>query len=198
MVLGITGKYCAGKSTVAALFAERGFLHIEVDHLGHEALEHRRDEVAARFGSGVVGPDGSIDRRALGRIVFSDSTALRDLESIVHPEMVRIVGERISADPDGRLIVNAALLFRMKLDALCDSIVWVDAPLPVRVFRAMRRDGLGLLAIATRMRSQADVALVASQHSSPGVDIMRVTNACGRRRLTRNVERIVRAIDSVR
>ncbi len=198
MVVGITGKYCAGKSTVASAIEQHGFLQIEVDHLGHEALELSRETVAARFGPEVTGPDGRIDRQALGTVVFRDSVALRDLEAIVHPQMVEMVEAIIAQNKEQDIIVNAALLYRMKLERLCDLIVWVDAPLIVRLYRAMKRDRIGLLAVFGRMKNQSDVVRGAAQHSTQDVDIMRVMNACGRRRLAQNVNRLLRRIHPAR
>jgi dephospho-CoA kinase len=198
MVVGITGKYCAGKSTVASAIEQHGFLQIEVDHLGHEALELSREAVAARFGPEVTGPDGRIDRQALGTVVFRDSVALRDLEAIVHPQMVEMVEAIIAQNKEQDIIVNAALLYRMKLERLCDLIVWVDAPLIVRLYRAMKRDRIGLLAVFGRMKNQSDVVRGAAQHSTQDVDIMRVMNACGRRRLAQNVNRLLRRIHPAR
>ncbi len=91
IVVGITGKYCAGKNTAADILKEAGYEGIDVDALGHDALRREDERIIERFGSQVAGGGGEIDRRRLGRIVFSDSAALKDLESIVHPGMVAAV-----------------------------------------------------------------------------------------------------------
>ena len=98
MVLGLTGQYCAGKDAVARILERNGFRVIDVDRVGHEVLEERREEVAAAFGPGVRRADGSIDRRALGRIVFADPAALARHEAIVHPAMVERVRALAAAE----------------------------------------------------------------------------------------------------
>jgi len=198
MVLGITGKYCAGKSTVAAIVETHGFFQIEVDHLGHIALERQKRQIISRFGPAVLEgggeePSGAIDRRALGEIVFNDEAARRDLEAIVHPQMVLMVEELIDAHPDEDIIINAAILYRMKLDRLCDLLLWVDAPALIRLYRAIRRDHLSLRQVVSRFRSQADMNGRPAQFSSRNVDTRTVMNACGLSRLTHDVERILAA-----
>ena len=105
MVVGLTGKYCAGKNEAARVFAERGFRVVDVDRLGHQALEASRDEIAARFGPGVMDPHGGVDRKKLGKLVFGDRKKLRDLEDIVHPLMVSSYGFRVTGYGPGGLQV---------------------------------------------------------------------------------------------
>lgn len=174
MVVGISGKYCAGKSTVAALLArEWDFLEIDVDRLGHDALREQKDEVAERFGGRVL-TDGEIDRSKLGRIVFGDAGALSALEAIVHPRMVSMAERRIATHSERDVAVNAAILFKMGLDRLCDSVIWVEAPLVMRFRRARERDGLPALQILKRFYAQRGMK---PQPSSSGVDIHTVRNS---------------------
>lgn len=184
MVVGVSGKYCAGKSTVADLLeAEWGFLQIDVDALGHQALERRRDEVLSRFGSGIV-VDGRIDRRRLGGIVFGNPQALADLESIVHPEMIAMVEETIRREAERDVVVNAAILFKMGLDRLCDTVIWVEAPVLRRIFRARRRDRLPFLQILKRLNAQRGMK---PQSSRGDVDIHTVRNSGNLEALKRRI-----------
>ena len=97
MLLGLTGGYCVGKNAVAAILEKRGWTCIDVDALGHEAVELARDAIVARFGTGVIGSDGRVDRKAVARIVFADPAALADQEAIVHPVAIRLLDARIAA-----------------------------------------------------------------------------------------------------
>jgi dephospho-CoA kinase len=152
MTVGLTGGYCSGKNAVAAVLEKMGWTCIDVDVLGHEAVELARDAIVARFGAGVLGADGSVDRKAIARIVFADPAALADQEAIIHPTAIRLLDERIAsaeakAAADGReprVCVNAALLYRTPQARRCDAIIEVRAPLIARIRRARARDGIGL------------------------------------------------------
>ncbi len=153
MVVGLTGGYCAGKDSVARWFSARGYAVIDVDAVGHDVLREKAGEVIAAFGPGIRGADGSVDRRALGRIVFSDPRALARHEAIMHPAMAEKVRAWIRSTPGDKLI-NAAVLFKLGLDAVCAHVICVTAPLPLRVVRAMRRDRVSAVQALRRIRSQ--------------------------------------------
>jgi len=193
MVLGLTGPYCAGKDAAARVLERRGFRVLDVDAIGHEVLEDLRGEVAEAFGPGVLRADGTIDRRALGRIVFADPAALARHEAIVHPAMAARVrslaaGER-AAGRDAA--VNAALLRHMGLDGLCDAVLEVRACAPVRLLRGLRRDRLGLAQVLRRMRVQRRQSRRLNR-TAPGVDTYIVRNdRATTRRLELSVDRIV-------
>lgn len=189
MVIGVTGGYCAGKSLAVSRLRELGFVEIDVDRVGHSALEQKKKEVVARFGDGVLGPDGRVDRRTLGRLVFGDPAALADLEAIVHPAMVAEVERRVRATA-APTVINAAILFRMGLERFCDLVVCVRAPLPLRLLRAMRRDGLGVIAAAKRLLSQGPVC---PKTAPRDVDTLTVSNSGSRQRLFARLEESLRA-----
>ena len=173
-VIGVTGPICGGKSTVSALLEEEGCYSIDVDLLGHKALEEKRAELLARFGTSILGADGAIDRRSLGKIVFADGEALRSLEAIVHPWMRSQVGEIIFARADEHICINAAVLFTMELHPFCDGILWVDAPVLTRLARLRRRNGLGILEGLRRIWSQRSLR---AQHSMFRSDIYHIWNS---------------------
>jgi dephospho-CoA kinase len=188
MIVGISGKYCAGKSTVSELLEDEwGYHQIDVDRLGHRALERRRDDVLAEFGNELL-TDGTIDRRRLGSIVFSSSEALSRLEAIVHPEMIAMVREEIAAVDPKRIAVNAAILFKMGLDSLCDLVLWVEAPILQRFRRARRRDSLPILQIVKRLYTQRGMK---PQSSRRDVDIHTVRNSGNRKELRRRIAAVL-------
>ena len=109
MILGIAGKACSGKNAVASLFEEKGYLTVDVDSLGHKALELNKDRVITLFGKIVENSDGSINRKELGSIVFRDKSKLKELELIVHPAIFDMVGDIISKTEGRDIVINAAI-----------------------------------------------------------------------------------------
>jgi dephospho-CoA kinase len=128
--IGLTGPIGCGKSTVAGWLGELGARVIDADHVARDVTPAGSAElvaVAREFGDSVLLPDGSLDRAALGRIVFADEAALGRLEAIIHPAVRPRILEAIgAAERDGApaVIVEAIKLVEGGLAALCDE-VWL-------------------------------------------------------------------------
>jgi dephospho-CoA kinase len=154
-VLGLTGKYCAGKNLAASFLEAEGFRVLDADRMGHAVLEEARGLIEERFGPGLLRADGSLDRKELGRRVFSKPPELAALEAIVHPRVIAKIKEEIDSGGEKRICINAALLYRTALAARCDLILEIRAPFFLRMRRALSRDGTepgGFLARAMRQR----------------------------------------------
>jgi len=169
-LLGLTGGYCAGKNEVASILEEAGWQIIDVDKLGHEALPTVANQIFEAFGSMLQRPDGSVDRKKLGEIVFQDKTKLHQLESIVHPAMLGLLDEKIDqAKRRGisRLCINAALLYRFLDRYEVAAIIEVRAPLYIRVSRAITRDHLSFDAAIQRVMQQRYLWALRPQSNPP-------------------------------
>jgi dephospho-CoA kinase len=128
-VVGLVGKVGCGKSTVSGILAkEYKFTALDVDKFGHSALEWEKDNIVGNFGTGILDSSGKIDRQVLGNLVFRNAEKLSILNSIVHPRMKKEITDIITKHPKKRYIIDAALLFEMGLDELCDYVVSVEAP----------------------------------------------------------------------
>jgi dephospho-CoA kinase len=176
--------YCAGKNYVAGLLEARGLPVLDVDKLGHRAIEEAKEAVTARFGKAVLAPDGAVDRRALGELVFGKPGELAALEGIVHPAANRLTEEWIAARQENACVINAALLHRCSVFPRLDCIILVKAPLVTRLLRARKRDHLGWRALFRRFASQKEFN---TQYLSKQADIYIVHNngnsvCCGCRR----------------
>src|SRR5260370_3757435 len=125
-IIGITGNIACGKTAVGHILLELGAeRYIDADALVHELYQRGKPiavKVAETFGPAVVAPDGSIDRKALGAIVFQDAEAMQRLESIVHPAVgLAIANELATVSPRGIAIIDAVKLLEGASSALCHS-----------------------------------------------------------------------------
>lgn len=160
LVIGLTGGIGAGKSRLAAELAVGGAVAIDADRVGHELLERAevRERVVAEFGPGVLGPDGAIDRAALGAVVFGDAGRLDRLEAILHPRMAAEFLERIESAGAGprrvTVVLDAAILHEAGWAELCDHVVFVDAPAAIRHGRLAETRGWSAAEIARREVAQ--------------------------------------------
>jgi dephospho-CoA kinase len=144
--IGVTGPIGCGKSTVARWLGERaGVRVVDADHEARLVLAPGTAEVEAvyaRFGAGLRRPNGELDRGALGRIVFADTQALRDLEAIVHPAVrPRILGavERARDDGARAVVIEAIKLVEGGLADLCDEVWLVTCEPDVQLKRLVGR-----------------------------------------------------------
>jgi dephospho-CoA kinase len=172
LLIGLTGPIGCGKSAVAAWLAQLdGVDAIDADDVARAVLDPGTAEVEAvyrRFGRDLRRVDGTLDRAALGRIVFSDPAALADLEAIVHPAVrPRILAEVDAATRNGRraVVIEAIKLVEGGLAALCDE-VWLVTCTPATQRTRLTDRGLAVEDAAARIEAQGDlVSRIAGQAS---------------------------------
>ena len=164
--VGLTGGLASGKSTVAGFFRELGAFHLDADRLAHELIAPgglAEREVISRFGGGILGTDGAIDRKALAAIVFSDPQARADLNALVHPKVRKEIAQRIAdhesgASPAAVALVDAALLVESGIHRDLDALIVVACPEPIQIARAVARGGLSEVEARARIAAQAPLA----------------------------------------
>lgn len=142
LIVGLTGGMGCGKSTAAALFADHGFTRLDADQVVRDVLLRRDDVIAAvreRCGEGVIGVDGQIDRARLGNVVFADDEALRWLEGLLHPALLRHWEAVYAAARDTRFIVEVPLLFEKGLENRFDFTVCVTTSSALQLRRLEQR-----------------------------------------------------------
>lgn len=166
-VIGITGGISAGVSLIAAIFRELGAVVLEADRVAREVVAPGTDayrRILEVFGRDLVLPDGSLDRRKLGQIVFKDAVARRRLNAITHPEIRRRVQAQIEQlaveHPDAVVLVDIPLLLDTAgRDAFdLDGVIVVLATPEQQISRLIARDGLTLEEAEQRLAAQRPLA----------------------------------------
>lgn len=161
ILIGLTGGVATGKSTVARMFQRCGAVVIDADELARTAVQPGKPAwraIVRRFGTSVLHNDKTINRQALGRIVFQNRTKLRHLERIIHPrvarEQRRLTKQAAKSDPNVVVIYDVPLLFEAGIDKRVDKIIVVSADQKNQIARLKRRDGLSRAEALRRIRSQ--------------------------------------------
>ncbi|UFS60326.1 dephospho-CoA kinase [Subtercola endophyticus] len=164
-LIGLTGGIASGKSTVATRLAEHGAVHIDADQVARDVVEPGTDalrQIAETFGQHLIRPDGSLDRPALGAIVFGNASELAKLNAIVHPAVLDLSNSYIEQaqthDPNAIVVYDVPLLAESKLPRRFNLIVVVHADDETRIERLIKHRNLTRSEAQKRVSSQATEA----------------------------------------
>ncbi len=170
MRVGLTGGVASGKSTVAKVLTDLGAVVVDADLLAREVVEPGTPGLAAvvdAFGDDVLADDGTLDRPALGRLVFGDADARRRLEGILHP-LIRARGAEIeaAAGPGAVVVHDIPLLVETGQAGSFDAVVVVDVPVETQVSRMVSERGMSEEDVRARIAAQAtrEERLAAATH----------------------------------
>jgi dephospho-CoA kinase len=159
--VGLTGSIAVGKTFVSGVLAELGCRVLDADETAREVVEPGSPallEVIAKFGDGVIKGDGTLDRVALGALVFADAGKRSVLNSILHPYIIAQQDERLreweALDPDGIAIVDAALMIESGGYKRFDKLIVVHCRADVQLERLMSRDKLNRAEAERRIETQ--------------------------------------------
>lgn len=162
MRVGLTGGIGAGKSEVSGRLAAAGAVVLDADAVAREVAEPGTPglaEIVAAFGSGVLGPDGALDRGKLGRLVFADAGLLGKLNAIVHPLVAERMRELEQQAPPGSVVVHdVPLIAENGLAGSYDLVVVVDVPVQTQAERLTRQRGMSPDEARARIAAQASRA----------------------------------------
>ena len=157
-LLGITGNIACGKSTVTGMLEALGAEIIDADLVYHDLVRPGMPLLAAigrAFGDAVILPDGGLDRRALGAIVFSDPAALARLDDLVRPVVAPEILRRAARSATPVVAIDAVKLFESGLADACDETWVVTCPREAQVERLMQRNGFDREEAERRIDAQA-------------------------------------------
>jgi len=165
ILVGLTGGVATGKSTVAKMFKRCGAILIDADQLARDVVEPGKPAwraIVKQFGKTVLNQNRSLDRQALGSIVFHNPKKRRQLERIIHPrvarEQQRIVRRIAKRKPHTVVIYEVPLLFEAGVDKRVDKIIVVTAGRETQIARLKKRNGISRAEAIRRIRSQMPLA----------------------------------------
>jgi dephospho-CoA kinase len=144
LVVGLTGGIASGKSTVEALFTGHGVAVIDADAVARAVVEPGQPglrQVVARFGDGILKPDGSLDRTALRQQVFDDPASRKRLEAVIHPLVRTGLIDHLTTVRSAYAVLSIPLLLESGQRDLVDRVLVVDLPSTEQITRLMQRDG---------------------------------------------------------
>lgn len=182
----------AGKNAVCRILEERGFIALDADKQVHGAIEKASPEIIKTFSNEakaqnitLTDENGRINRRELGRLLFTSKELLSKQESIVYPVIIeetkRFIQKQQELKSDADIILNATVLYKTpELLRLCKYIIYVDAPKITRIVRALKRDRMPLRQILSRFATQKGLF---SEYKKTGVPIIKITNAGSEKKL---------------
>jgi dephospho-CoA kinase len=159
IIIGLTGNIGTGKTTVLRMLAARGAYTVDADEIAHRVIEpggSAYEAVVAAFGPEILNPDGTINRKRLGQIVFADPDRLARLEQIVHPAVIATVNALIEQTTAPVVVVEAIKLLEAGMAAtMCDQVWVVTSPVEQQIERLMAERGMTREAAIARMAAQS-------------------------------------------
>ncbi len=157
IILGLTGSFGSGKTTVAGIFRSFGAKVIDADKIAHSLLNPQTPiykKIAHTFGRGILNKDKSINRHKLARGIFNNKNLLKKLNKIMHPEIIRIMKKNIEAVSAGVIVLDAPLLIEKGLEKITDKLIVVTIGVEKQIERMQRKTGLSRPDILKRIKAQ--------------------------------------------
>ena len=160
LVIGLTGGIASGKSTISNIFKEVGWPVIDADQTARQVVMPGSlglAQIVSRFGSQVLQPDGTLDRAALGSMVFDDPQNLSDLDQIEHPLIMAAIDKQLAGFKKQGLpvvVLDVPLLFETRMDQECDLTVLAVVDRKTQLERLMKRDHCSKDAALKRINAQ--------------------------------------------
>ena len=146
MIIGLTGSIATGKSQSSKIFKQLGCYIIDADKLSRKLTVKGSKclaDIVKVFGKDILKPNGQLNRKKLGSIIFNDKAYKVQLEKIIHPHIIKKTNEVIAKKyKTTDIIVDAPLLFEVGLDRVCDKVIVIYAKYHLQLSRLMRRDNL--------------------------------------------------------
>ena len=193
-IICLTGKMAAGKNYISSILEKSGFVSLDADLLVHKAVDSLSQEIFQAFkeeaeiaGIQLLNKENKIDRRALGSLIFPRPQLLKRQEDLVYPRIIQMTKDFIRENEGKNIILNATVLYKTpELLKMCSKIVFVTAPLIVRLFRAKKRDKIPLKKILDRFKSQKKLL---KEYQKFGIPLIKINNRGNEKKLIKNLKK---------
>lgn len=160
LIIGLTGAFGAGKTTVAHMFEELGAFTIHADEIAHEALSKGSEpykKVAALFPEAISTENERLDRKKIAAVIFKDSARRKKLEAVIHPYVHQRIWDEITDAEENIVLLDVPLLFESGFDKLCDKTIAVTAE-DEEIAKRLREKGFSKEEIGARQNAQLSPA----------------------------------------
>lgn len=185
----------AGKNAASDILISKGFVSVDADVVAHTAVENSKDKILSTFGPlakekniSLLNKDGTVNRRALGSLIFTDSSLVKKQEEIVFPEINVLLNKFIEENKGHDIVINATVLYKVPLIKKIDHVLFIDTPYLKRLIRAKKRDNIPLKQIASRFSQQKRLF---AKYKSANADTVRVWNTGTRLSLEKKIDKFL-------
>lgn len=199
LTICVAGKMAAGKNFVCSLLERLGFVSVDADILVHRAIEITSSDILNAFsdeaksaGIELKNHDGSLNRRAIGRLIFPRPDLLKKQEKIVYPIVIKLTREFVEnarrENPNKKIAINATVAYKTpEILKLCDSVLFVTAPFFTRLKRAKKRDNLSIRQILQRFKSQRKLY---AEYKKTGISIVKIRDSGNEEKIMKKLKKI--------
>lgn len=198
-IICVTGKMASGKNTLCSLLEQNNFLCTDADKVVHKVINDATPKILETFneyaiqkGITLSNPDGTLNRKNLGELLFQNPTLLKKQEDIIYPLYIEETQKIINSNPSCNIVLNATVLYKTpQLMNQCDFIIFVKSSAIQRFFRVCKRDNIKIKNILQRFYSQKNLY---NEYKATNIPIIKIKNSSNMNKLKKQVENLLKKI----
>lgn len=198
-IICVTGKMASGKNTLCSLLEQNDFLCTDADKVVHKVINDATPKILETFneyaiqkGITLSNPDGTLNRKNLGELLFQNPTLLKKQEDIIYPLYIEETQKIINSNPSCNIVLNATVLYKTpQLMNQCDFIIFVKSSAIQRFFRVCKRDNIKIKNILQRFYSQKNLY---SEYKATNIPIIEIKNSSNINKLKKQVEHLLKKL----
>ena len=198
-IICVTGKMASGKNTLCSLLEQNDFLCTDADKVVHKVINDATPKILETFNDNAIqkgitltNPDGTLNRKNLGELLFQNPTLLKKQEDIIYPLYIEETQKIINSNPSCNIVLNATVLYKTpQLMNQCDFIIFVKSSAIQRFFRVCKRDNIKIKNILQRFYSQKNLY---SEYKATNIPIIEIKNSSNINKLKKQVEHLLKKL----